>query len=194
MKTRLPAAFFQDSDTPALAKRLIGKELHTRINGQYCSGLIVETEAYHGKQDRACHAYNNRRTKRTESMYLEGGRAYVYLCYGIHRMLNIVSSVAEEPKAILIRAVHPLYGLDLMLERRGKKQEKGIAIGPGNLCKAMGIELHHDGIWLKEEVWISESNQSIDHDAIKSTKRIGIDYAREDALKPWRFVYEPLFY
>ncbi|MBL4704446.1 MAG: DNA-3-methyladenine glycosylase [Flavobacteriales bacterium] len=187
---KLPSKYFQNEDVVFLAKDLIGKVLCSYISGKFTSGIITETEAYNGVVDKACHAYGNRRTKRTETMYTSGGVTYVYLCYGIHHLFNVVTSVKNDPKAILIRGIQPLDGLSHILDRRGKtKLTPKIASGPGTMSQALGIKTAHNAMDLQSEsIWIEDRGIQILRENIQSTPRIGIDYAHEDILLPYRFV------
>lgn len=183
-------SFFTDSDVVTLSKRLLGCHLNTLIDGKITSGRIVETEAYRGRDDKACHAFNYKRTKRTETMFMEGGHAYIYLCYGIHNLFNIVVNVEGEPDAILIRALEPIEGVDEMLLRRKiNKIKPQLTAGPGVLSKAMGIDKsmnNVDLIAIDSPVWI-ELMEPIQVDNIISGPRIGINYAEECVGWPWRF-------
>ena len=173
--------FFKRCDTLQIARDLLGKTLFTNF-GALTGGIITEVEGYLGSIDKACHAYKNRRTKRTEPMFGSGGIAYVYLCYGIHCLFNIVTHAENEPHAILIRAIKPTTGLDTIKARHGKTD----ASGPGLLTKALGITTKHTGITLnKPHIWLEDTGFT--PDKIHTAKRIGIDYAEEDADQPWRF-------
>jgi len=185
----LPKSFYQRTDTLQIAKELLGKILVTKWNGVITSGRIVECEAYNGIVDKASHAYGIRRTNRTEIMYAEGGRAYVYLCYGIHHLFNVVTNVKDEPHAILIRGLEPIKGIDLMLERTGKtKLDHTISRGPGNVSKALGIEISHSGLSLiNSKLFIAEDDFEISQDQIATSPRIGVEYAGKDAKLPYRF-------
>ena len=188
----LPLIFYQKSDVVLIARELIGKKLFTCTLGEKITGgIITETEAYAGPQDRASHAYGNRRTKRTEIMFAEGGVAYVYLCYGIHNLLNIVTNEKGIPHAVLIRAIIPTCGIELILQRRKKIHPTAtLTNGPGSVCQALGIGLHHNGSSLTgPPLWIEDSDFPIDSNKIVASPRIGIDYAGEDALLPWGFLY-----
>jgi len=187
MSKILPKAFFEQSDVVFLAKNLIGKQLSTKIDGIFTSGIITETEAYAGSGDKACHAHLGRFTKRTKVMYEPGGIAYVYLCYGIHHLFNIVTNTKGNADAILIRAVEPTDGIPHMLERRKKqKLDKTLTSGPGNVTQALGItKQHNEESVLGEYIWIEDHNRNSRR--IKETTRIGIDYAGKDAELPWRF-------
>lgn len=186
----LKPSFFQKKDALQCAKALLGKKLVTRINGNYCSALITETEAYCAPEDKASHAYKYRKTARTQTMYKKGGTAYVYLCYGIHRLFNVVCGPEGMPHAVLIRALQPISGIELMMKRR-KMEKAGLRLssGPGTLSQAMGIDLTLNGHLLSPEngIWIEDASANIEEEEIVSTTRIGIDYAGEWALKPWRF-------
>jgi len=177
-------SFYIQDNVCEIAKNLLGKELFVRNDGGYHSGIITETEAYSGVGDKASHAYGNRRTKRTEVMYCKGGVAYVYLCYGMHHLFNVVANVAGIPDAVLIRSVLP--GKNLWTGDFEKDVVKGK--GPGKLSRLLGIGIQHNGISLTgDEVFITETTISIADDMIVSDKRIGVDYAGEDALLPYRF-------
>lgn len=187
---KLDPSFYQSEDVVMLAKLLLGKLLVTRFDGELTSGIIVETEAYRGAVDKASHAYGNRRTGRTEIMFASGGLAYVYLCYGIHHLFNVVSGSAGVPHAILIRAIEPFEGKDIMLLRSGKKKwDNSIGSGPGNVTKALGIHTSHTGTsLLGGEIFIADNGISFQDTEIVSTPRIGVDYAGEDAALHYRFV------
>lgn len=182
--------FYFNHDVCYIAKGLIGKVLQTSFNNQITTGTIVETEAYAGIVDKASHAFGGRRTARTSVMYLPGGHVYVYLCYGIHQMLNIVTNVEGVPHAVLIRAVAPIEGINIMLERRKlSKFDYTLTKGPGNSAKAMGISLLHSGIKIGSNgiQIMDDPNCTINEAAIITTARIGVAYAKEDALLPYRF-------
>ncbi len=188
---KLNKNFYLSNDVVSISKSLIGKVLVTNINQKLTSGIITETEAYAGITDKASHAYNNRRTLRTETMYCEGGVSYVYLCYGMHSLFNIVTNNKDIPHAVLIRAINPLDGIDIILERRGKnKITKDLCNGPGKITEALGIKTIHNNFSLLENIiWIEDRNINIDVSRIEITPRIGIDYAGEDAKLPYRFLY-----
>lgn len=184
----LDLSFYKNPDVLEVAKNLLGKSLFTNINGIVTGGVIIEAESYAGICDRASHVYGDRRTKRTEAMYGPGGIAYVYLCYGLHHLINAVTNVEGVAQAVLIRALHPTHGIETMLHRRGKKQlDKTLTSGPGSLTRALGIDLSHYGIALNSsELWIADMGAKVEN--IEVTPRIGVDYAGEDALLPYRFV------
>lgn len=191
----LNKSFYLREDVVEIAKELLGKVLCTNKNGRLTAGMIIETEAYAGIYDKASHAYGNRRTKRTEVMYQEGGVAYVYLCYGIHSLFNVVTNQKNIPHAVLIRGILPVAGKEIMLERAGKSKDKNtLGKGPGKLSKILGIDHTHTGTSLTSSkadsnfsIWLEDRGISIKTSNILVNKRIGIDYAKEDALLPYRF-------
>lgn len=185
---KLPHAFYLQHDVVHIAKSLLGKVLVTQWNDVVTTGRIVETEAYAGTIDKASHAYKGR-TPRTAVMFAEGGTAYIYLCYGIHQMFNIVTNTEGIPHAVLIRALEPLEGVDVMLQRTKKKiADNTLTRGPGNVGKAMGFHTSQTGLSLQSnELFIGEDGFSLDEENIKASPRIGVDYAAEDALLPYRF-------
>jgi DNA-3-methyladenine glycosylase len=186
---KLPHSFYLGSDVVSISKQLLGKYLYTSINGLLTGGYIVETEAYNGVVDRASHAFGNRKTPRTQIMYQEGGIAYVYLCYGIHEMLNVVTSMEGQPRAILIRAVEPTTGIDIMQARKDMTVLKpNITAGPGSVAKAFGIDRKLNGISLDSDtLWIEDKGLNFKEEQIAAVPRIGVAYAGEDALLPYRF-------
>lgn len=187
---RLDHSFYDRKDVTKIAKELLGKILVTKFNGLTTSGRIVETEAYAGSGDKASHAYGNRRTARTEVMFGNPGTAYVYLCYGIHHLFNVVTNKKDIPHAILIRAIEPLDGVDAMLLRTGKlKLDHTLTKGPGNVSRALGIFTHHTGTsLLSNELYIVADEFRYTPGQIITTTRIGVDYAAEDSLLPYRFI------
>ena len=196
MSKEVPLSFYRQTDVVRLARELLGKSLFTESNGVITGGIITETEAYAGVTDKASHAYGGRFTDRTQIMYHEGGCTYVYLCYGIHSLFNIVTNVEGIPHAILIRAIKPTIGVDAMLIRRGMKNAgPGFCKGPGKVSKALDIHYSHTGLMLSKEVandakmkiWIEESDDIVPAEDIIITSRIGVDYAGEDALLLYRF-------
>jgi DNA-3-methyladenine glycosylase len=183
---KLDPWFYHDANVTRVAKALLGKLLCTRIDGQLTSGVIVETEAYSHKE-KGCHAYKNRMTPRNQVMFREGGHAYVYLCYGIHYLFNVVTNTSGVGDAVLVRALEPLHGLETMMDRTGARSPRRITSGPGKLSKAMGIDRKLNGqLLVGPEVWIEEGPKAGRH-AIQASERIGIDYAGKDAFLPWRF-------
>jgi DNA-3-methyladenine glycosylase len=187
---KLPQQFYQRKDVVRISRELLGKLLVTNFDNILTAGRIVETEAYNGAVDKASHAYGNRRTNRTEVMFGEGGVAYVYLCYGIHHLFNVVTNVGETPHAVLIRAVEPIVGIEDMLIRTGKKKlDHTLTRGPGNVSKALGICTRHTGISLQSnEIFIADDGFTVKPSQLVATKRIGVDYAGEDALLLYRFL------
>ncbi len=183
----LPSSFYTRENVVQVAKDLLGKVIVTKIDGVTTSGIITETEAYAGVTDKASHAYGGRRTNRTEVMFAKGGIAYVYLCYGIHHLFNVVTNVAGIPHAVLIRAIEPLKGINVMLQRRKKNTlQPQLTAGPGALSMALGIQTIHTGILLNKGT-ITLHDDCIDVADITTTTRIGVGYAKEDALLPYRF-------
>lgn len=186
---KLPQEFYQGDDVVAISRALLGKYLYTFINGAVTGGYIVETEAYNGVIDKASHAFGNRLTPRTKTMFEQGGIAYVYLCYGIHEMFNVVTSVEGQPHAILIRAINPTDGLDIMQFRRNMPVVKPtITSGPGSVAKAMGISRAVNAVSLQgDTIWIEDRGLAFADDEVAAVPRVGVDYAGDDALLPYRF-------
>jgi DNA-3-methyladenine glycosylase len=184
----LHKSFYKNPDVVDISQRLIGKVVCTYINSVFTSGIITETEAYCGRNDKACHANNGLRTARSEVMYGEPGHAYIYLCYGIHHLLNVVTNKEGLADAVLIRAIRPLDGLEKIRERRGIKNQKNLTNGPGKLTQALGVTTDLNTVNLSAPpLWIEDRGITFNEKEIKSSPRIGVDYAEEDALKPWRF-------
>ncbi len=186
--SRLPEHFYQSHHVVTVAKSLIGQKLVSKFRGQITSGIITETEAYH-ENERACHAYNGRHTQRTSILFEPGGISYVYLCYGIHYLFNVTTGKGEVAEAVLIRAIQPLEGISLMLQRRSMlRPTPSLSNGPGKLTKALGITLADNGKSLVngDAVWIEE-HSAHKVQQISTSTRIGVDYAEKDALLPWRF-------
>lgn len=188
---RLPASYYQSIDVTGLAKDLLGKYLCTRIDGFFTSGKIIETEAYRGPDDRACHAYNHRRTSRTEVMFQKGGYAYVYICYGMHHLMNVVTAPKDHAHAILIRALEPVDGIDIMAERRQMEpHDWRLTKGPGALSVAMGLRSSMTGTSLYAPdscIWIEDRGETLSAEMICISKRIGVESAGDAAHWPWRF-------
>jgi DNA-3-methyladenine glycosylase len=187
---KLPQSYYLQDDVVAIARDMIGKKIVSVTQGKLTSGIITETEAYRGHDDKACHAHLGRFTERTKIMYEQGGVAYVYLCYGIHHLFNIITNSKGQADAVLIRAVEPKAGIEIMLERRGKYElDKTLTSGPGNFTKAFGLDRSHYGTDLTgNEVWIEKDKSLVFLESeITISKRIGIDYAQEDKDLPWRF-------
>jgi DNA-3-methyladenine glycosylase len=188
---KLPRSFYTRDDVVQIAKDLLGKVLVTRFDSTLTSGIITETEAYAGATDRASHAYGGRRTNRTEIMFRNGGTAYIYLCYGVHSLFNVVTSKKDIPHAVLIRALQPLDGKEKIIQRlKAKKLKADSLVGPGKLSKAMGIHFSATGLDLLDNIiWIEDRKFKVDAKQIIAGLRIGVDYAGDDALLPYRFVW-----
>ena len=188
---KLTKDYFLTDDVVALARDLIGKFLFTRVDGQLTGGIISETEAYKGTSDRASHAFGGRRTHRNDMMYHEGGVAYVYLCYGMHHLLNFVSNAEDIPDAVLIRGIIPTHGEELMLQRTRKRSiTPDIGSAPSTVSKLLGLTVADNGLPLcGEKLWIEDRGLLVPDDSVKVTPRIGVDYAGEDAKLPYRFLY-----
>lgn len=187
LKDKLSIDFYERTDVVEIAQDLLGKMIYTQIDGQLTGGYIVETEAYSYKE-KACHAYANKRTQRTDIMFGSAGKVYVYLCYGIHHLFNIVTHKEGIAEAILIRAIHPTVGIDTMLQRRSMKTlAPRITAGPGSMSKALGIttDLYGENL-TANRIWLTKG-VSIEPTAIIKSPRVGVDYAGADALLPWRF-------
>ena len=186
---KLPPSFYQRNDVVAIAKDLLGKIVVTNIDGKITSGRIVETEAYVSHVDKASHAYNGKRTLRNEAMYAAAGTVYVYICYGLHNMLNIVTNDVDVPDAILIRALEPISGVDIMLARTVKKIfDFTLTKGPGNVAKAIGVSKKNSGVALGHKlINIYEDDFLFEQNEIGISKRIGIDSAGADSLLLYRF-------
>ncbi len=186
---KLPVSFYNRKDVLKIAREMLGKVVVTNMDGLVTSGRIVETEGYIGIVDKASHAFGGKRTPRNEHMYHAAGTAYIYVCYGMHQMLNIVTNARNIPDAILIRAIEPLDGLDIMAERTGKsKKDPTITRGPGNVGKALGIHKNYSGILLLDEViYLADDGFKLPAEAIGVSSRIGVESAGADALLPYRF-------
>jgi DNA-3-methyladenine glycosylase len=188
---RLPRSFYTHDDVVGIAQSLLGKTLSSLVDGVLTSGIITETEAYRGPEDKASHAFGGRRTPRTEVMYAEGGTAYIYLCYGIHHLFNVVTSGRNTPHAVLIRAIEPTDGLEVMLERRKMvKLLPRLTSGPGALSEALGLKTSMTGADLTDPsspVWLEDRGVHVSPGEIIASARVGVGYAAEWAGEPWRF-------
>jgi len=186
---KLKRDFYLREDVVQISRDLLGKHLCTRFNGILTTGIITETEAYAGVTDKASHAYGGRRTNRTETLFAEGGKAYVYLCYGIHHLFNVVTNREDIPHAVLIRAVQAKDGLPEILLRRNKTAVvKNLSAGPGTVSEALGIKTsHNETDLLGKEIWIEDRGLIVKPSDIVAGPRIGVDYAGADAKRPWRF-------
>jgi DNA-3-methyladenine glycosylase len=192
MSNKISREYYINNDVLWLARDLLGKYIFVDVDEFGVSGsIITETEAYRGPADRASHAFGNRRTRRTEVMFHQGGLSYVYLCYGIHHLFNIVTNTVDVPHAILIRAVKPVTGI----ENIGRRLNKNVPLllnGPGVFSRATGIKTPHTALPLDgTQIWLEDHGLSISDKYISTGPRIGVDYAGEDALLPWRFFIPP---
>ncbi len=187
--TKLSRTFYERDDVVLIAKELLGKVLCTQFDGIKNSGIIVETEAYNGRTDKACHSHVHGKTERTKIMFGKPGHAYVYLCYGIHHLFNVVTNKEGLADAVLIRAIEPLEGADEILLRRNKtKLERSVGGGPGIASQALGISTRNYGIdLLGDQIWIEDHGSLLSDSQIIASPRVGVDYAGEDAKLPWRF-------
>lgn len=189
---KLPSEYYIQADVVHLARDMLGKVLCVSTGNTLLSGVISETEAYAGETDKASHAFGGRRTGRTEVMYSKGGVAYIYLCYGIHSLFNVVTGPQGTPHAVLVRGVVPLDGLELMGVLLGKAEvTPWHTDGPGKLTKALGLHYNMSGLSLTgDAVWIEERGIKPDSGDILTTPRIGVGYAGEDAALPYRFLWK----
>ena len=191
MFQKLPQSFYLREDVVQISKDLLGKYLVTNFDQKITVGKIVETEAYRAPDDKACHAYGNKLTNRTKTMFEKGGTSYVYLCYGIHHLFNIVTAPEGMAHAILIRGIEPIENVNVMLQRRNfAKLKYNLTAGPGTLTKALGISTNHNGLSLtdkKNTIWIEDRGDIILEKNIIASPRVGVDYAEECALWDWRF-------
>jgi len=187
---KLQRDFYLRDDVVSIARDLIGKIIYTRFDNMLTGGIITETEAYAGIVDQASHAYNNRRTNRTEVMYYQGGVSYVYLCYGVHYLFNFVTNQKEIPHAVLLRGISPFTGLKVMEQRTGKKSgDKNFSDGPGKLTKALGININHNNLdLLGDTIWVEDRGINIKVNDIYVGPRIGVQYAGKDAKLLYRFL------
>lgn len=186
---KLPVDFYRRDDVVGISRELLGKVLCTRVDGTVTTAVITETEAYAGVDDKASHAFGDRRTPRTEPMYGPGGIAYVYLCYGIHHLFNVVTNVTGVPHAVLIRAARPLDGMDTIRARRRGRKDRLLMAGPGTVSQALGIHTTMTGTDLSSNrIWIEDRGIDVADEAVTAGPRIGVDYAGEDATRPYRFV------
>ena len=186
---KIPLSFYTRKDVVEIAKDLIGKIIVTNFDGNITSGRIVETEAYVALTDKASHSFGGKRTAKNEHMYAGAGTAYVYICYGLHQMMNIVTNDKDIPDAVLIRAVEPIEGIDAMLKRTGKPTlDKTLTRGPGNVGKALGIFKHHSGNHLLgNKIYLMDDHFKINKEQIGTSARIGVESAGADSLLPYRF-------
>lgn len=186
---KVQTAYYLQEDVVALSRDLLGKLIFTRIDGQLTGGMITETEAYAGVTDRASHAYGGRHTERTSIMFRTGGTAYIYLCYGVHSLFNIVTNAEGVPHAILVRGIFPLIGTEVMFQRAAKTNSLlKLGNGPGKVSKILGLHYSLSGTLLtSDKIWLEYSKLVVPDDAVFTGPRIGVDYAGEHALWPYRF-------
>ncbi len=189
MVEKLPKSLYSGDDPVNIAKNLLGKILCTKFDGILTSGKIVETEAYNGRTDKACHSHIHGKTERTKIMFGEPGVAYVYLCYGIHHLFNVVTNEVGKADAVLVRGIEPVDGIETILERRGKsKLERSVGGGPGIVSQALRITTDNYGEDLTGNlIWIEDRGIKVPESEIVASPRVGVDYAEEDAKLPWRF-------
>jgi DNA-3-methyladenine glycosylase len=184
---KLPESFYLEPDVVKVAKNLLGKFLVTDLRGGLTSGMIVETEAYSWRE-RGCHAYQGKKTNRNAVMFGPGGVSYVYLCYGMYELFNVVTNEDGVADAVLIRAIEPADGQDVMLNRYKAKSIKRITSGPGKLTKALGITRKHNFEHLTaDKIWIEERGIEVKPSQRIASARIGLNFESPDALLPWRF-------
>ncbi len=193
---KLSHDFYRREDVVLVARSLLGKVIHTASDGVVTSGIITETEAYAGADDRASHAYGNRRTARTDTMFRPGGVAYIYLCYGIHHLFNFVTGPEGVPHAVLLRGIYPLDGIAAMEERSGKRfTGRNFTDGPGKLTRALAVTTALDGTDLAgNRIWVEDAGARVPEDAVFAGPRIGVAYAGSDAMLPYRFLLKDLPY
>ena len=179
---------FYERDTLEVAQDLLGKYLVHDLDERITVGKIVEVEAYIGPDDAAAHAYRGLKTARTQIMFGPGGYAYVYLIYGMYHCLNIVTGKEGCPEVVLIRALEPIAGIEIMKQRRKTDKEKNLCSGPGKLCQAMGINMSHYGVDLCGSELYLTNGEPINTSQIVSTPRINIEYSGAAKDYPWRYV------
>ena len=187
---KLGESFYRRTDVTVVARDLLGKILVTCFDGRLTSGRIVETEAYTGVDDRASHAYGGRRNARLEPLYAGPGTVYMYICYGLHHLFNVVTNKTGIPHVVLVRALEPLDGIDTMLERTGRIEPgNNLTRGPGNMSRALGLsKMHSSGTLLSNEIYIQDDGTRYKTDEVRVTTRIGIDGAGADSLLPYRYI------
>lgn len=186
---KLTPDFYQGENTLQIAAALLGKYLYTNIDNKLTGGMIVETEAYLGPEDRGSHSWNNKRTPRNEMMFAAGGVAYMYICYGMHNMLNFVTGAEGSSHAVLIRALEPTRGIEIMRERRGIfNSDKRLCAGPGALCMALGLTKAHNGTsLLGDQIWVRDEGLVLTDEEITRTARVGMNFGGPFKEIPWRF-------
>jgi DNA-3-methyladenine glycosylase len=186
---KLRVEFYDRKDVVQIARDLLGKIIVTKFDGVLTSGKITETEAYIGLTDKASHSFGGKRILRNEHMYAAPGIAYVYICYGMHHLFNVVTNKKDIPDAVLIRAVEPLKGIETMLRRTDKiKLDNTLTKGPGNVGRALGISKNHSGLnLLGNKIFICDDDIYFDDKEIGASKRIGVESAGAAALYQYRF-------
>jgi len=189
-RKKLGLSFYDRKDVVLIARELLGKILNTQFDDVHCSGRIVETEAYRGVRDRASHAFGGKRTTRSEDLYGEPGTVYVYICYGMHHLFNVITNKKNIPHGVLIRALEPMEGVEQMLIRTGKlSADFTLTKGPGNLSRALGMsKLQTGGNLFSKDIYMEDDGLRYKKDKIVVTKRIGVESALEDAELPYRFI------
>lgn len=189
MQRILHEEFLKDAFTVA-KDTMLGAYLFTNIDGNEVGGIVTEVEVYIGGEDKGSHSYGNKRTKRTEIQYGEGGRAYVYMIYGLHHQFCAVTNVAGTPNVVLVRAIEPVFGIDIMKARRGVEDIRRLTVGPGNVCRALGISMEQYGESVTGDKIYFCRDEKRPPISIRTSSRIGIDYAEEYKDKPWRYYIE----
>lgn len=185
---KLKRSFYTNPDTVGVARALLGKKLVTHIDGKRAAGIICETEAYCGTADRGCHAYGGRFTDRTRIMYAEGGVSYVYICYGIHHLFNVVTHVSGEPHAVLIRAIEVVEGLPHIYKRRGSDiAHAALGAGPGLVSRCLGLTTKHNGLSLDGDTVLIEDAPEVPSQMVLSSARVGMNFSGPYKTIPWRF-------
>ena len=192
MASLIPKSFFTRTDVVQISKDLLGKHLVSNFEGQKTVGMIVETEAYRAPDDKGCHAYANKRTERTSTMFKEGGVAYVYVCYGIHHLFNVVTGPKGSAHAVLIRAIEPQEGLEFMERRRGTRASSSTLVnGPGKFTVAMGIDKSSNACSLLTRgsgLYLEDGKVEIHDKDIIAGPRVGMGRSVAECSNwPWRF-------
>jgi len=186
----LPAAFYQRADVLTVARELLGKHVFTRLDGELTGGRIVETEAYRHEGDPSITLHLQRKKQQAEALYQPGGHAYLYTVYRVHTLFNITVNDAAHPDAVLIRAIEPLAGIDVMQRRRGlAKVARNLTAGPGVLSQALGLTPALNGELVTGPlIWFEDTGEVITDENVLASSRVGLEYAGEEAVAlPWRF-------
>jgi DNA-3-methyladenine glycosylase len=188
--TLLPLEFYQRPDVLTIARELLGKHVCTRIDGELTTGRIVETEAYRHEGDPSITLHLQRKARQAQALYQPGGHAYLYTVYRVHTLFNLTVNDDAHPDAVLIRAIEPLEGVEIMLRRRGlAKLARNLTAGPGVLSQALGLTPALNGELLTgPQIWLEDASEIIDSENITASSRVGLEYAGEEAVAlPWRF-------